>query len=195
MMKGLLSLVLTFSIGQSFALENSKPVETYKYVDLTQYLGTWYEIASIPIHPQKDCIGNVTADYSIADEKDLIKVVNACETNDGSVKTAEGRARVEDITTNAKLKVTFLKLIDWVFVLGGDYWVLDIGPGYSYSVVGDGDRDTAWILSRTPVMPEEELRLAYNVLVRNNYDTCKVLTTVQNGGFTERKPLCEIFEK
>ncbi len=36
----------------------------------------------------------------------------------------------------------------------GDYWIIDLGKEYDYSVVGHPSRDCLWILSRTPSMDE-----------------------------------------
>lgn len=166
-------------------------VETVPSVDLDRYLGQWYEIAAIPQIFQKQCAGQVTAEYAKADDS-LIKVVNSCRKADGSLSSVEGRARVEDAQTRAKLKVTFVKVVDWVFMLGGDYWVIDLAPDYHYAVVGHPSRDYGWILSRTSSLDVNELKEIRARLVLQGYDPCKLLTTIQTGGFSERRPLCEI---
>jgi apolipoprotein D and lipocalin family protein len=40
------------------------------FVDVQRYLGTWYEIATIPQRFQKGCVG-VSAHYSIRDDGDI----------------------------------------------------------------------------------------------------------------------------
>ena len=184
------SLVLTVSI----ALATSKPVETEKDVDLNLYLGKWYEIASIPQSFQSQCVSNTTAEYSLA-EDGLIKIINSCETASGERSVDEGRAKVRDANVTAKLRVTFVKIINWVFTFGGDYWIMKLGDGYSYSVVGHPDRTYAWILSRTPSLSRDQLQAAYMNLKNQGYDTCKLLTSVQGGGFDRRQPLCQLFER
>ncbi len=42
----------------------TKPLGVVPHVDLPRYLGTWYEIATIPQRFQKGCVG-VTAHYSL----------------------------------------------------------------------------------------------------------------------------------
>jgi apolipoprotein D and lipocalin family protein len=80
-------------------------------------------------------------------------VLNECrlERPDGEPKRAEGYAKIDDPVSNAKLRVTFF----WPFF--GDYWILELGPEYSYSVVGHPSRDYLWILSRTPQLPQATL--------------------------------------
>ncbi len=188
-MKHLLSLVLLFfSVG---LWAQTPPVQTVDYVDLDRYLGTWYEVASIPQSFQKKCVKNSQAVYSrVTDTR--IKVVNSCRTKSGKTDVATGRAKVVDRDTNAKLRVTFVKLLYWVFAFGGNYWVIDLAPDYSYAVVGDPKREYAWILSRSRGISPESLATAVESLKANGYDTCKLLTTVQDGGFQQRKPVCEV---
>lgn len=125
------------------------PVQTVAQVDIQKYAGVWYEIASFPLLAQKGCT-NVTATYTLRDDGD-IDVFNRCRkySLDGEEDSVNGRARVVDKASNAKLQVSFLRPF-W-----GDYWVIDLAPDYSYAVVGHPSRDYLWILSRTPTMPED----------------------------------------
>lgn len=165
-------------------------IPTAHYVDLNRYIGKWYEVASIPQSFQKQCVRNTTAEYSFA-EKGLIKVLNSCETDTGKRDSAEGRAKVVDTASNSKLKVTFVKIITWVFAFGGDYWILDVSPDYSVALIGAPNLDYAWILARTPTLEMAkfiEIESKYKAL---GYDTCQILTSVQSDGLGKRIPLCE----
>jgi apolipoprotein D and lipocalin family protein len=123
----------------------SEPLVTVPKVDISRYLGRWYEIASLPQRFQRDCFA-VTADYSLREDGD-IAVLNSCQKGavDGPLKTAKGKAWAVD-STNAKLKVQFF----WPF--RGDYWIIELGDNYEYAVVGNPSREYLWILSRTPAM-------------------------------------------
>jgi apolipoprotein D and lipocalin family protein len=123
---------------------------TVDYVDLDRYLGRWYEIARYPNDFEQGCVG-VTASYSLMGNGQ-IRVVNTCRNSDGEVtERIQGTARVDDTTTNARLKVSFF----WPF--SGTYWIIDLDPDYEYAVVGEPGRRFFWILSRTPTMDEETL--------------------------------------
>lgn len=183
----LLGLVVSFS---SFA-KSSKEVQTVDSVDLQKYIGKWYEVASIPQSFQKKCVGNTVAEYSFAEEG-LIAVVNSCDTKSGKRSIATGRAQVVDTATNSKLKVTFVKFIDWIFAFGGKYWILDLDANYSYALIGDPTRSYAWILSRQPYISVAQLLTLELKFREQGYDTCKILTSIQTGGFQERKPLCSL---
>jgi lipocalin len=83
------------------------PPRTAERVELSRYLGTWYEIASFPQGFQEGCTAT-TADYSLRDDGD-IRVVNRCRrgSTEGELTEAHGVARVVDDATRAKLEVSF----------------------------------------------------------------------------------------
>ena len=142
-------------------------------VDLDRYLGTWYEIARYPAWFQRDCTA-VTAQYSLRDDG-KIKVVNSCrkKTLDGKLKQANGRAKIIDDGSNAKLKVSFFGPF-W-----GDYWILDLDPDYNWAVVGMPSRKYLWILSRSPEMNQEIFDRIVSRLPELGYDPAKLLMTEQ----------------
>lgn len=147
------------------------PLETVPQVDLSRYLGHWYEIAAFPQSFQKGCKAS-TATYALRDDGD-IDVLNRCRKGsiDGPEKSARGRARVVDRTTNAKLEVSFFRPF-W-----GDYWIIDLANDYSYAVVGHPSRDYLWILSRTPTMPAATYDAIVARLQQNGYETSRLVRT------------------
>ena len=149
------------------------PLETVARVDLSRYLGIWYEIASFPQSFQRGCTAT-TALYTIRPDGD-IDVLNRCRAGsvDGKEKSALGRARVVDRSTNAKLEVSFFRPF-W-----GDYWIIDLADDYSYSVVGHPGRDYLWILSRTPTMSETTYQAIALRLKAQGYETARLQRTVQ----------------
>ncbi len=149
------------------------PLETVSRVDLERYLGTWYEIASYPQRFQEGCTGT-TATYTRRDDGE-IDVLNKCRKGDldGPEDVAEGRARVVDRDSNAKLEVSFL----WPF--WGDYWIIDLGPDYEYAVVGHPSRDYLWILSRTPTLDDATYDGILNRLEAQGYPLDPLVRTLQ----------------
>lgn len=120
-------------------------------LDLDRYVGTWHEIARYPNFFQRNCAGDVTANYA-RNADGTIKVVNACRKEDGELIKAEGVARV---VGPAKLEVRFAPAwLAWLPLVWGDYWVIELGPDYSYAVVGTPSREYLWILARDPHMDE-----------------------------------------
>lgn len=149
---------------------DAQPLEVVDRVELDRYLGKWYSVASIPQFFDKDCAGGTTADYSLLDNGE-ISVVNACYLADGSRSEAKGRAWVADESTNARLKVSFIPIPLIRRLFAGDYWIIELGENYEYSVVGHPSRKYGWVLSRTPEMPDDVLEGIMERLAERGYDT------------------------
>jgi len=151
----------------------TRPLEVVPYVDLDRYLGTWYEIATIPQRFQKDCVA-VTATYTLRDDG-TIGVENKCrkKTLDGEIKIARGKAWVVDKKTNAKLKVQFF----WPF--RGDYWIIELDPDYKFAVVGHPNRQYLWILSRSPHIEESLYQELLQRIANKGYDVSRIKRTLQ----------------
>jgi apolipoprotein D and lipocalin family protein len=177
MRTALLALPLVLALGAcvSGPSGNPKPPQPAKSVELDRYLGRWYEVARYDMRFEKGCEG-VTADYSKRPDG-LIRVVNTCRQGavDGPIKASEGKAKVVDTATNAKLKVSFFGPF-W-----GDYWVLDHADDYSWSIVGEGSGRYLWLLSRE--LPTEADRAALTARAKAlGYDTAMLRQTKQPKG-------------
>ena len=167
-MKTIISLFVILMAGTTQA-----ETKTVNFVDLNRYLGTWYEIASIPQIFSKGCTCS-KAQYSLRDDGDL-NVINSCNKGSvtGKLKTVEGTAEVVDKKTNAKLKVTFF----WPF--SGDYWVIGLDADYRYAVVSNDDGSSLWILSRTPILDKELIAKAVATAEEKGGDIGKLKYTEQ----------------
>ncbi len=185
----LMSLVIVFS-SPAFA------IETVPSVDLSRYLGKWYEIASIPAWFQKKCVKNTTAEYKLLDFG-KIDVINSCTKKDGTVSVANGIARVVNKNTNAELKVSFVPLVNHFGWFAGQYKVLVLDPDYQYVVVGEDKLSFGWILSRAPSLSIDILAQLEKEIRRLGYDSCKFLISKQeNGSFLESGvPLCQVVKQ
>ncbi|HPQ71480.1 MAG TPA: lipocalin family protein [bacterium] len=152
--------------------------DTVANVDLTRYLGVWYEIATYEQFFQRGCTG-VTATYGLNDNG-TISVLNECRVGslDGRYKAIEGFARVRDKATNAKLLVYFTPLF------GAPYWIIELDgqdgdQPYEWAVVGSASDRYLWILSRTPQMDDARLSRILERLVERGYDLDKLSFTLQ----------------
>ena len=144
------------------------PVPPVHEVNLESYAGVWYEIAKIPNRFQKQCVRGTTAKYVLR-EDGRITVINRCVTKDGEIDEAEGIAKIEDTTSNAKLKVSFVSFLGWR-PFWGDYWVIGLDEGYEWAVVGTPGRKYGWILARTPALDEDTIEEIFAIIERNGYD-------------------------
>jgi apolipoprotein D and lipocalin family protein len=179
----LIGIIFFVLSGSSAAMsrDDRAPLPVVPSIDVSRYDGKWYEIARLPNSFQEKCAGEVTATYSQLDGGKL-KVTNECRQRNGKLTRAEGTARLANKTgPNSKLKVRFAPAwLGWIPQVWGDYWIIELAPDYSYSVVGTPDRKYLWVLSRSPKMDE----YVYNSIVSrasaNGFDTSRMLVTRQS---------------
>ncbi|HEY4316410.1 MAG TPA: lipocalin family protein [Herbaspirillum sp.] len=153
---------------------------TVGVVDLSRYIGRWYEIAKFPNDFQKQCVSNTTADYRILPGSDAIEVANRCKTASGDIELAVGEARVVDKASNAKLQVRFApSWLSWIPWVWGDYWILELDEAYSVATVGTPNRDYLWILARTPTIPDTEYESRVDNATKQGFDTSRLVKTRQ----------------
>jgi apolipoprotein D and lipocalin family protein len=126
-------------------------------------LGHWFEIARYDQHFERGC-GAATADYALRPDG-RIDVLNRCRRADGRVEEARGIAKVADVETNAKLKVSFFP------PFYGDYWILDHSGDYSWSIVGEPSGRYLWILSRLANPDDARIGRLVNRAAALGYDT------------------------
>ena len=78
----LLVLGLATVVGKVAFAKSKAALQTVPHVDLTRYMGRWYEIARYPTRFEKDCASDVTATYAqLSGGK--IEVLNECRKADG----------------------------------------------------------------------------------------------------------------
>lgn len=130
------------SIPRPGPVGNAAVPEPAKSVDLKKYMGRWYEQFRYEASFQKG-MEAVSADYSLQDDG-RVRIVNSGIKGglDGKRKTSTGKAKIVDPATNAKLKVSFFG------PFYGNYWVLDHGENYEWSIVGEPSGRYLWALTR-----------------------------------------------
>ena len=143
------------------------------FVELSRYLGTWYEVARYPHSFEENCYAS-QANYSLREDGD-IRVINRCWIGgfDGKLNEAEGKAWIVDKTTNAKLKVQFF----WPF--SGHYWVIALDTEYQYAVVGHPSLKYLWVLSRSQNMEPQLFEKLIHKIEQQGYDLTKLIITPQ----------------
>ena len=155
------------------AIAQPQTLQTVPYVDLKQYAGKWYEIASLPQRFQKGCNGT-TAEYTATD-KGYVIVENRCNKDSlkGKQSYIKGKAFVVANSGNAKLKVQFF----WPF--RGKYWIIDLAEDYSYAVVGHPNKKYLWILCRTPTMQDSLYQEILARIKNKGFDISSIQRTEQ----------------
>ena len=154
------SLALVAGCASVSKVDNA-PVAT---LDLSRYLGEWYEIARFD-HSFERGVEQAKANYT-QNADGTIKVVNSGIKN-GKPKTAVGKGKTTD--TPGLLRVSFFG------PFYADYRVMMIDEDYTYALVGSGGADYLWILSRTPEVPETAKSELLAEAQRRGYDTDKLI--------------------
>lgn len=137
-------------------------------VEISRYLGTWYEIARFPVPFQRGCVAT-TARYEALGEA-VVSVTNRCRQGDvdGPVRQIKGSA---EVVAPGKLQVQFTRI---PFVKA-PYWILWVDDTYTTAVVGVPNGRAGWILARAPVIDAARRAQAEGVLRRNGYDTSALI--------------------
>ena len=148
------------------------PLKTVSQVDLKRYSGKWHEIARYPNFFQRNCAGQVTAEYR-PNPDGSIAVVNQCTRKNGSIDKVVGRATVVPNSGNARLKVSFGG------PFAGDYDIIGLDPNYQWALVGHPSRKYLWILARRPAISEKLYAQIVQSAVEQGYDAGRIVKTPQ----------------
>jgi apolipoprotein D and lipocalin family protein len=161
----------TLALAAAFAgcsTASHPPLPLAGKVDLARFMGDWYVIASIPTFLEKDAYAAVESYRLAPDGRIETTFTFRAGGFDGAAKRYMPVATVADPATNAVWRMQFL----WPFA--ADYRIVHVAPDYSVTVVAREKRDYAWIMARTPTLPEAEYAALVALLRAQGYDTTKL---------------------
>ncbi|NYZ63255.1 lipocalin family protein [Luteimonas deserti] len=162
-------------------MTHHEPPPTVPAVDLQRYLGTWYELARLPMRHEPEDYRDITASYSLNDDG-TVRVANRAIDGRGEPQEAIGEATPVEGSHNSKLEVSFLpEGLRWIPFTKGDYWILRLDADYRIALVGSPDRKYLWLMAREPHLPVA-LRDDYLATARAlGYDLADLIHTPQPG--------------
>jgi apolipoprotein D and lipocalin family protein len=137
---------------------------------LDRYLGTWYEIARMPVSFEKD-LDHVTATYSLRKDG-KVEVVNKGYKK-GTEKVARGKAKFAGSTDIGHLRVSFFG------PFYADYIIIALDTNYTYAMVTSSSHKYLWILSRTPKLDQKILDGLLAKAKELGFDTRKLIMVEQ----------------
>ena len=159
------------------------PIEPLPVLDVTRYLGVWYQVALYPNRFQAQCASDTTATYRERTEGG-IEVVNRCRNASGQPDEAIGLARPVGKLAGGELRPAHLEVsflppwLRWAQAIGnwgwGDYRVIQLAPDYRYAVVSDGSRQYLWVLSRTPALAADDEGAIRALLKKQGFDLTRL---------------------
>lgn len=173
-----LSEKLTFGVLALFAAGVSSAraeLSTVAYVDVSKYLGDWYQIAHVPLQFE---FGNCSCALQklrlSAKYPGAVDVSNSCNSGgpSGTLRTIHGEAYNDDPATNSKFTV------DFHLPFKGSYWIIGLDSEYRFAVVSDKNESSLYILSKTPVLEGALYQQAIELAARQ-MDTSKLVLTDQ----------------
>ena len=148
-------------------------------LDVTRYMGSWYEIAKFPNRFQRKCVSDTKADYRLMTDGH-VKVINRCMLESGEINEAIGTARQVGAPTSSKLKVRFAPAwLSFIPAVWGDYWVIDLDENYQLAAVSEPSREYLWILSRTQKLDQKSYESMLKRLQGKGFDRQKLEITKQ----------------
>ncbi|MBF7690938.1 lipocalin family protein [Acinetobacter sp. FNA3] len=176
---GVVGVMCLFNAVQANTQTVKPPITAVHKLDLTKYLGTWYEIARKPMYFQRQCLKDVQATYTL-NVNGNVDVENSCLKQGDVRSVAKGEAFIMNPPYDSQLKVSFLPdSIRWLPIGRGDYWVLKIDENYQTVMVGDPARKYLWILARTPHIHPDVWHEYLNYAKEIGYDVSDLHITEQ----------------
>ncbi|WP_419172449.1 lipocalin family protein [Halobacteriovorax sp.] len=168
-LKGFDKNIIVHEINEVLVPSEELPLnnfQTVEYVNLEQYLGTWYQQGAYDAFFNLRCKGT-KAQYKFKHNR--VRVKNSCQLANGEEKVDKAYAKVADKISNAKLKVSFVPLLGYFGVGAGDYQIIHLDENYTEAIVGDRDRNTLFILTRDREIDETKYEELVQIAVENGF--------------------------
>ncbi|MFB8005745.1 lipocalin family protein [Nocardia sp. NPDC056000] len=193
-------LATTFAAAAAVSVAGIMPVanaqsdqpQPIASLDLSRYLGTWYQLAAMPQYFNLVCARDTRAEYALDAQGD-VSVHNSCTTWTGGPNEIRGTATVSDPVTNAQLHVSFPGVPTQESRYGSpNYIVTALGQDYSWALVTDPNRLSGFVLSRTPALDPAQWSDIRAAITSAGENTCWYLTSPTAGGLETLAPLCTV---
>ena len=167
-MKRILSLFVCGVVLAGCGAPSLPPLALADKVDLPRFMGDWYVIASIPTFIEKDA-HNAIESYRLS-PGGIIETTFRFRAGgfEGEPKRYEPRGFVVDTSSNAVWGMQFL----WPF--RSDYRIAYVAPDYSQTVIARESRDYAWIMARSPEIPDADYQRLAQLLASQGYDIARL---------------------
>jgi apolipoprotein D and lipocalin family protein len=125
-----------------------------KDVDLERFMGHWYVIAHIPSRPERNAF-NAVESYALQPDG---RIQTTFQYRNGSfdapLKAMHPHGFVEPGSGNAVWGMQF------IWPIRAEYIIAGLDGGYSQTIIARNARDYAWIMARTPTIPEADYEAA-----------------------------------
>ena len=142
----------------------NEPLQLASSVSIPRFMGPWYVIACIPSFIERHEY-NAVESYRL-DPDGRIRTVFTY--NDGGFDGPLKRlSPVGFVTTGTQGTVWGMRFI---WPIKADYRVMFVSADYSQTVIGREKRDYAWIMARSPTIPDSDYQRLSALLRSQGYD-------------------------
>ena len=141
------------------------PLQRAQSVDIPRFMGAWYVIACIPSLIERHEY-NAVESYRL-DAEGRIRTVFTY--NDGSFAGPLRRLTPIGFVTEGTGGTVWGMRFVWP--IKADYRVMFVNADYSQTIIGREKRDYAWIMARSPTMPDADFQHLSALLRSQGYDT------------------------
>ena len=141
-------------------------LDTVKYINLNNFMGDWYVIASIPTFIEKNIV-NAKENYKII-ENSIETTYTYQKEKNGDKKVIKSIATILDDSNNSLWEMCF-----WG-PLKSKYMIIYIADDYSNTVVTIPNKKYLWIMSRQPSMSKVTYSKIIEKLDSLNFETNKI---------------------
>ena len=147
----------------------SRPkLKTVDNVDIQRFMGPWYVIACIPTFIETQAT-NAVETYRLDPDGTIDTVFTF---NKGSVDVPLKRYNPRGFIRDQVNKSTWGMQFIWPFK--SEYLITYLNDDYSQTVIGRNKRDYAWIMARTPSIPDNDYERLVLELTAQGYDVSKL---------------------
>jgi apolipoprotein D and lipocalin family protein len=150
------------------ASQSPSPIKPVAYVNLNQFMGDWYVIASIPTVIETEAY-NAIESYQL--EKDgSINTTFVFRKGgfDGPEKRYNPRGFVVENTGNAVWGMQFI----WPFK--SEFIIAYLDKDYTSTIIARNARDYVWIMARTPFINDSQYQELTKTVANLGYDVSKL---------------------
>lgn len=158
----LLNLLLLLNTS---CVHTSIDKQTVDTLDISRYMGKWFEIARFEHRFQHHLVGS-TIEYTLLPDG-TIEVLNSgyCDDFSGAWRRAKGIAHIPDPAHPGKMRISFF------LKFHAEYNIMEIDEKeYSYALIGSNTSDYLWLISRTPYLSSEAARHLLQCARKRGYD-------------------------
>ncbi len=144
------------------------PLRTVEHVDLPRFMGDWHVIAHIPGWGEEQAYNGVES-YALGEDGRIDTTYRFRDGGfDGPVKVMNPTGYVSDDRTNATWSMHFF------WPLRFEYLITYLDPRYETTIIARTARDYAWIMARSPTVPEPVYGALVAELAHQGYDTSRL---------------------